>query len=272
MTQEIRGAGVGLRSAHLPHILENRPPTPWFEVLIDNYLSQAPVLMERLDRVARNYPLTFHSVGMNLGSVDGPDLEMLSSLKALVDRYQPATISDHVCFSAVDGIQHHDLLPLPYTKEALAQFVENTTKAQEFLGQNILVENPSSYLSFNHSEMSEWEFFGSIASQSGCRLLLDVNNVYVSGKNHGFCPQEFIDGIPADSVSQYHLAGYEDMDNHLIDSHSRPVADEVWDLFSYTTKKIGPMPTLIEWDSNLPTWDDLWSEAKNAQKILLEAE
>lgn len=270
--REWLGAGVGLRSDHLSDLLETCPPVPWFEILIDNYLTGAPVPLEKLDRIARIYPITFHSVSMNLGSLDPLDESYFRSLKQLVERYQPCAISDHVCFSAVDGRQHHDLLPLPYTEEALGIFVRNVQQAQEYLNQKIMIENPSSYLSFQSSEMSEWEFMAEVSKRSGCGILLDLNNVYVSAHNHSFKAKQFIDGMKGLDVGQYHLAGFEDVGTHYLDSHSRPVVEEVWDLYRYALKSIGALPTLIEWDNDIPPLTTLLGEAAKAQGMLNEAQ
>jgi uncharacterized protein len=269
-TRDIVGTGVGLRSEHMPTILKETPAVPWFEVLIDNYLNFSPKALANLDRIAEHYPLAFHSVGMNLGSVDPLNIEYLEKIKMLITRYNPAFVSDHVCFSAFENIQHHDLLPIPYTKESVKIFSDKVIQVQNFFGRQIAIENPSSYISFKSSEMNEWEFMVAVAQQSNCPLLLDINNIFVSSKNHGFSPMQYIDSLRGCNIAYYHLAGHEDFGTHLLDSHSRPVCNEVWDLFKYAIERLGAYPALIEWDNDIPDFSTLLDQANLAQLHLTQ--
>jgi uncharacterized protein len=261
-------AGVGLRPQHIPAILEQRPPVAWFEALTDNYLVDGGPLPAKLLAVREHYAVALHGVGLSLGSLDPLDQDYLRRLRALAGQTEPLFISDHLCWNAHDGIHHCELLPVPYTAEALDHIAARIRQVQDFLGRRIAIENPSSYVSFLASEMEEWTFLSELAELADCMLLLDVNNVYVSCFNHGWNPERYIRGIAADRVQQYHLAGHDDCGTHLLDSHGAAVHDAVWELFAGTVARIGCRPTLLEWDQNLPALPILLAEAEKAQALL----
>lgn len=265
-------AGIGLRAPHVRELLERRPAAAWLEVHSENYFAPGGRAVAELDRVRRDYPLSLHGVGLSLGSTDPLDEEHLGKLKHAIERFSPALVSEHLCWTATGGNHFHDLLPLPYTEEALTHVVSRIAAAQERLGRRLLIENVSSYLEFEHSVIPEWDFLREVAARSGCGILLDVNNIYVSSVNHGFDPRLYIDSIPARDVGEIHLAGHvrKDVDGValLIDSHNRHVTDAVWALYAYALDVTGPKPTLIEWDSELPTLDVLLAEAAKAETRL----
>lgn len=265
------GQGVGLRPAHYSHVLERSPSVPWFEAISENFIGirsgggGRPIAI--LEKVRANYPVVLHGVSLSIGSADPPDFEYLKKLKALYVRIQPEMVSDHLCWTGIDGYNLHDLLPLPYTREVASHVVDKIGSVQDFLGRQMLFENVSSYLGFEHSEMAEWEFISDIAARSGCGLLLDVNNVHVSAINHGFDATDFLRGVPVHAVKQFHLAGYEDMGTHLIDTHDHPVTEPVWKLYAQAVARFGDVPTLIEWDDKIPEFDVLAAEAARASLI-----
>jgi uncharacterized protein (UPF0276 family) len=272
----IGGAGIGLRTKHyqdvlsgqgaqLQEVIENRPPVAWFEVLTDNYLGTGGLPRHHLHQVRENYPLTFHGVGMSLGSTDPLDYGYLTRLKALIEDFEPAWVSDHLAWVSVGGRYLHDLIPFPYTREVLDLFAQRIIEVQEFLGRRILVENPSTYLSFNNCEMSEWAFVKALVEQADCELLIDVNNIYVSAVNNGFDPLEYVRAIPAERVREIHLAGYEEMGQYLFDTHGYRVRPPVWELYRFVLDQLGPTPTLIEWDNDIPDFSVLLEEAAKAQ-------
>jgi uncharacterized protein (UPF0276 family) len=265
------GTGLGLRSVHYGHILENRPPVPWFEIISENYMGTSggsggrPIQM--LEQVRKDYPIVMHGVSMSIGSVDPIDKDYLKRLKSLMNRIEPLWVSDHFCWTGVAGENLHDLLPLPYTPETIKHVSERILQVQDFLGRQFVLENVSSYVNYNHSEMTEWECLAEIAKRADCKLLFDVNNVYVSSVNHKFDPMEYLRGIPADRVQEFHLAGYSDMGTHLIDTHDHAVTDPVWKLYEAAVRRFGPVPTLIEWDDLIPDFPVLYQEAAKANKI-----
>jgi len=265
-------AGIGLRAPHVRELLERRPPVSWLEVHSENYFAPGGRAVAELDEVRRHYPLSLHGVGLSLGSVDPLDEEHLRKLKLAVARFEPMLLSEHLCWTSVGGSHFHDLLPLPYTEEALNHVTARIAAAQERLGRRILIENVSSYLEFEYSAMPEWDFLREVAAHSGCGILLDVNNIYVSAVNHGFDARTYVDAIPARDVGEIHLAGHTRRELEqgviLIDSHDQPVADAVWDLYGYALARLGPKPTLIEWDSSLPALEHLLAEAAKAQARL----
>ena len=263
-TSMITGAGVGLRNQHFSYIENYKPDLPWFEVLIDNFYGGGPAL-QHLETIRNEYAMTFHSVGMSLGGTDQLDMNYLKKLKGLINRFQPQHVSDHICWTGVHGRELHELLPLPYT-EATAHHVANRIiKVQDFLGQRILIENVSSYLSYKHSEMTEWEFVNFVAELADCYILFDVNNVYVSAVNHHFNANDYIEAMTKKRVREIHLAGYEDEGRYLLDTHSRPVHESVWELYDKALNHLGSIPGLIEWDNNLPEFEVLYGEARKAQ-------
>jgi len=266
----IVGAGLGLRSSHYQHIFEMKPDVPWFELLSDNYMGEGGLPIVRAEAIRELYPITLHGVGMSLGSADPLNVDYMARLKRLVDRLEPTYVSDHIAWVSIDGKYTHDLLPLPYTLEAQKNIINKISQAQDILGRTLLVENPSSYLMFNSSEMSEQEFVGGVLAQTGCQLLLDVNNLYVSAQNHDFSANEYLSALPKDRVKEIHLAGYEDRGDYLFDSHGHTVHDPVWLLYQKALSLFGAVPTLIEWDTDVPDFEVLLGESKKAQRILDE--
>ena len=269
------GFGLGLRSDHFKDVLESETQVDWFEALAENYMgipgSGEGLLLETLLKVRENYPIVLHCVSTNLGGTQPPDKEFLVKLKSTIDVVEPAWVSDHLCWTGVHGLSSHELLPLPYTKEAAKQVSQNIHEVQEFLGMRFMIENASSYMSFEHSEMEEWEFITEIIKQTDCGLLLDVNNVYVSSQNHDFDPKVYIDNVPLENVGQIHLAGHEKRDNGLIvDTHDHPVCKEVFELLDYTAQKLPPTSLMIEWDDEIPTFEEYRDELFKAKKVVGE--
>lgn len=268
-------AGIGLRGPHHSQFLTDTPSVAWLEAHSENFFAADSIASSALERIRANYPLSLHGVGLSLGSAGPLDQEHLAKLGRLIERFEPGLVSEHLCWGAADGYHLNDLLPLPYTEEALDHMAEHIAQAQDFLGRQILVENVSSYMEFKDSTIPEWEFLAAVSARSGCGILLDVNNIYVSAKNHGFQATDYIDAIPADKVGEIHLAGhsvqvYEDQ-AVLVDTHDAPVCDDVWALFEVTLRRIGPCPTLIEWDSELPPLGVLLAEAQKAQNMIDKA-
>jgi len=265
-------AGIGLRAPHVQAVLADRPAVAWFEVHSENYFAPGGRAVAELDLVRRDYALSLHGVGLSLGGSEPLDAAHLRNLKQAIQRYAPGLVSEHLCWTAGGGSHFHDLLPLPYTEEALRHVSARIAEAQEHLGRRLLIENVSSYLEFEHSAIPEWEFLRETTARSGCGILLDVNNIHVSAVNHGFDARLYIDSIPARDVEEIHLAGHVTKDIEgtalLIDTHSRPVSDAVWGLYAHALERLGPKPTLIEWDSDLPTFDVLLAEAAKADARL----
>jgi uncharacterized protein len=263
-------AGIGLRAPHYRDVLESLPAVGWLEVHSENYFGAGGAPLHYLERIRSHYPLSLHGVGMSLGSTDPLDRTHLAKLKALVERFEPGLVSDHLSWSSVNGRHFNDLLPLPYTEEALAHVSRRVLEAQEFLGRRILVENPSSYVQYAESSIPEAEFLAELARRTGCGILLDVNNVFVSACNHRLDARRFIDSLAGRHVAEIHLAGFSRSDEGdvLIDTHSRPVAAEVWALFARAVERFGPRPALVEWDADLPPLAMLVAEAGHAQAVL----
>jgi len=266
----IHGAGLGLRSSHYQEVFDSKPDVPWFELLSDNYMSEGGLPILRAEKIREDYPITLHGVGMSLGSADPLNMDYLTRLKKLVTRLEPAYVSDHLAWVSVGQKHTHDLLPFPYTEATVKHVSDRINQVQDFLGREILVENPSSYLAFNSTEMTEWEFIQGIAQSSDCDLLIDVNNIYVSAVNHHFDPYEYLQAIPANRVKEIHLAGYEKMDNYLFDTHGYQVHPPVWDLYSAALQRFGKVPTLVEWDTDIPDFTTLRNEAQKAEKLMKE--
>jgi hypothetical protein len=263
-------AGIGLRTPHQRQVLAERPDVGWLEVHSENFFARGGQVLQVLERARSHYPLSLHGVGLSLGSVDPLSSEHLSLLKGLVERFEPGLVSDHLCWGAVGGRHLNDLLPLPYTEEALEVVCRNVGAAQEHLGRQILVENVSSYLQFSDSSIPEWEFLAEVARRSGCGILLDVNNIYVSSVNHGFDALAYLDAIAPQAVQEIHLAGFDSNGACLIDTHGKPVHGPVWNLYGEALSRLGPVPTLIEWDTDLPALEVLLDDARKAQEILDE--
>jgi len=265
-------AGIGLRAAHQAEILSRRPGIAWLEVHSENYFADGGAQIDSLLQLRQDYPLSLHGVGLSLGSADPLNREHLRRLRRLIDRSQSALVSEHLAWGSIDGTFVNDLLPLPCTEEALRHMVSRVSQVQDFLGRQILVENISSYLQFAGAELTEWEFLAALARESGCGLLVDVNNIFVSAANHGFDADVYLAGLPANQVGEVHLAGHSINDcggrRILIDTHSARVSDAVWALYVRALSRFGPVPTLIEWDSNLPPLDVLLDEADKADACL----
>ena len=259
------GVGIGLRSAHFAHILENWPDLDWFEILSENFMNTGGRPLRVLEQIAERYPIVMHGVSMNLGSTDPLDMDYLAELRALRKRCGARLISDHLCWTGVDGTQLHDLMPLPYTEEALSLLTERIGVVQDFLGAPMVLENPSSYVEFTHSSMSEWDFLRQLAEDTGCGLLCDVNNIYVSSQNHGFDGQEYLRGLPWNHVVYFHLAGHQRYETHLLDTHDHPVCAEVWELYGEAHRLSGGRSTLMEWDASIPTFEEVRAEAWKAK-------
>lgn len=271
MKHQNLGFGLGLRTVHYEDILAARPHVDWFEALSENYMVPGGKPLYYLDRVRADYPIVLHGVSMSIGSSDPLDLEYLKELKALADRVEPVWMSDHLCWTGIATRNMHDLLPLPYTREAVNHVAGRISQVQEYLGRQILIENVSSYVNFEQSEMTEWEFLREIAERADCLLLFDVNNVYVSGFNHGFDPREYIDALPSQRIQQIHLAGHTNCGTHIIDTHDAAIIDEVWKLYSYTIEAFGPVSTMIERDDHIPELDVLVAELDQARALAAKA-
>ena len=265
-------AGVGLRAAHYQDVHEQHPEIGWLEVHSENYFGGGGKPLHYLETIRADYPLSLHGVGLSLGSTDALNLGHLSQLKKLIRRVEPGFVSEHLSWSSVDWRYLNDLLPLPYTEESLAHVSERVARVQDYLGRQILVENISSYLQYEESTLPEAEFLAELARRSGCGILLDVNNVYVSACNHGFDAEAYLAKIPREHVQEMHLAGFtrKEFDDGviLIDTHNRPVAPDVWRLYETAVRRFGRVPTLIEWDSDLPALEVLLDEANKADNIL----
>jgi uncharacterized protein (UPF0276 family) len=258
------GIGVGLRTVHFGTILGQHPNVDWFEVLSENFMDTGGRPLYVLDQVSERYPVALHGVSLSIGSTDPLNLEHLRKLKALADRTKAHWVSDHLCWTGVLGRNTHDLLPMPYTEAALEHTVARVRQAQDVLERPLVLENPSSYLEFAASTISEWEFLARLAENADCGLLLDVNNVYVSAFNHGFDPDTYVDAIPADRVVQYHLAGHSHKGTHIVDTHSDHAIPEVWDLYRRAVGRTGRVATLYEWDENIPAFEVVHAEAQKA--------
>lgn len=265
------GFGLGLRPVHYPDFLREPQPVEWLEIISENYMVPGGKPMAMLDAILERYPVAMHGVSLSIGSTDGLDTRYLAELKALARHAQPLWISDHLCWTGVQGRNAHDLLPLPYSEEALRLVVRHVEQVQDFLGQRILLENVSSYLDYRSSEMSEWEFLRRVAEQADCLLLLDVNNIYVSSINHGFNARAFLEHLPAQRVQQIHLAGHSDHGDYIVDTHDHPVAEPVWSLYREACMMFGDVATMIERDDHIPELKELIAELDRARAIAVEA-
>lgn len=259
------GFGLGLRPVYYRDILETRPNVDWFEIITENYLVPGGRPLAMLERVRAEYPIVMHGVSMSLASTDPLDFDYLKSLRQLADRFHPVWISDHLCWTGVHGVNLHDLLPVPYTFEALHHVVDRIKRVQDFLGRRIAIENASTYVTFRESEMDEWRFVREMAERADCWLLVDVNNIFVSAFNHGFDERQFIDAIPAERVVQLHLAGHSDAGTHKIDTHDQPICAEVWELYERVCRRFGEVSTMIERDDNFPPFGELVAELDRAR-------
>ncbi|WP_299873260.1 DUF692 domain-containing protein [uncultured Cocleimonas sp.] len=262
------GFGLGLRKEHYNSILETSPEVDWFEVLTENYLVEGGKPLYFLDQISERYPVVMHGVSMSIGSSDPIDKNYLSQVKSLAERTNARWISDHLCFTGLDGVNAHDLLPLPYTDETVKFVAEKICQVQDYLGRRILIENVSSYITYKQSEgMTEWEFVSAVAEESDSLMLLDINNIFVSAFNHGFDPLNYLDGVPAERVQQHHIAGHSQYDGYIIDTHDNDVVEGVWDLYAEAVKRFDNVSTMIERDDNIPELSHLMKELQIARNI-----
>lgn len=262
------GIGLGLRTVHYRDILDVWPDVGWFEVISENFLETAGRPLHILDRIVERYPVVLHGVALSIGSTDPLDRDYLAKLKRLQVRTRAPWVSDHLCWTGVAGHNSHDLLPLPLTEEALAHTAERIRIVQDVLGCPLMLENPSTYVAFAANQMSEWEFLARLCEQADCGLLLDVNNIYVSSRNHGFAPRDYLAGLPWDRVVQFHTAGHTDNGTHCVDTHIGPVRDEVWDLLGEAWHRAGGASVLLEWDAEIPDFATTWREALRAEDAI----
>ncbi len=265
-----RGFGLGLRREHYADILAARQPIDFFEVISENFMVDGGRPLWTLEQVRRDYPVCLHGVSMSLGAADPLDEDYLGRLKALADRVEPLWISDHLCWTGVHGVNTHDLLPVPLTDEAFDTVSAHIDRAQSVLGREMLIENPSSYVTFAEDQHSEWGFLSELCRRTGCHLLLDVNNVFVSAHNHGFSARDYLDGLPLDRVRQIHLAGHSEGEDLLIDTHDHPVRDEVWALLAEVAPRLGPVAVMIERDDDIPPLPELLAELERARATMGE--
>src|SRR6202166_311784 len=267
----LSGFGLGLRPPHYEALLNESSGRArgidWLEVVTENYVVPGGKPLDMLERIRARYPLVMHGVSLSIGSTDPLDVEYLGAVRALSRRIEPAWISDHLCWTGIGGRNLHDLLPLPYNEEALAHVVARVGQVQDALGRQLLLENVSSYLTYQESDMSEWEFLSEVAERADCAILLDINNIYVSSVNHGFDPQTYLRAMPRERVRQFHLAGHSDLGGHLIDTHDHPIAAPVWDLYAAAVTQLGAVPTMIERDDNIPALSELVAELQIARDV-----
>ncbi len=261
------GFGLGLRPQHYRDILDGNPDIDWFEVISENYMIPGGQPLAMLDQIGERYPVVMHGVSLSIASTAPFDESYLDGLNALAKRVNPKWISDHLCWTGVHGVNLHDLLPFPYTQEALEHVVSRVHYVQERIGRPLCLENVSTYVQFGQSEMREWEFISELTRRTGCWLLFDVNNVFVSAFNHGYDAREFLNGIPADRVIQFHLAGHSDMENYIVDTHDHPVREEVWDLYEAALQRFGPVSTMIERDDHIPPLAEMMDELNHAREL-----
>jgi uncharacterized protein (UPF0276 family) len=261
------GYGVGLRRQHYSHVLETRPKVDWFEVISENFMVAGGRALEVLEGVRASYPIALHGVSLSIGSTDPLNRDYLKQLRDLARRFEPAWISDHLCWTGVGGRNLHDLIPLPYTDEALRHVAARIREVQDILERPLLIENVSSYMAFADSTMTEWDFISTIADEADCGILLDLNNIFVSAFNHRFDANEYVDAVPAERVVQYHLAGHSDRGTHLLDTHDHPICDAVWALYERAARRFGAVSAMVEWDDNIPEFAELARIADRARTI-----
>jgi uncharacterized protein (UPF0276 family) len=260
------GVGIGLRIPHYRHILEQKPVVDWFEIISENYMVDGGRPLTVLDSILDQYRVVQHGVSMYFGSTDPLNRDHLRRLKTLVRRTKTPWLSDHLCWGSVDGRYTHDLLPMPYTFEAARITAEKIRQVQDFVEVPVVVENVSSYAEFHVSQMTEWEFLNEVVEAADCGILLDVNNIYVSSQNHGFDPSIYVDAVPSERVAQIHIAGHSKFEKYILDTHDHPVLDPVWDLYARTIQRCGPTATLLEWDDNIPSFEEVHAEALKANR------
>jgi uncharacterized protein (UPF0276 family) len=262
------GAGVGLRNQHFNYLMSHDPPVDWFEIISENFIDNYGYARRVLERVASVRPVVMHGVSLSVGSTDPLDWDYLKELKTLAEFAHPAWVSDHLCWTGIAGVNTHDLLPMPLNEESLRHVAERVRQIQDFLERPLVMENPSSYLEFKDSTIAEWDFLSELARETECGLLLDVNNVYVSGYNHGFDPEQYIRSLPHDAVVQIHLAGPTDCGRYLVDTHDQPVPTRVWELYRLAQELTGGVSTLLEWDANIPDFPDMVAELRKAEAAM----
>jgi uncharacterized protein (UPF0276 family) len=263
------GLGVGLRTKHYAHLMKNDPVVDWFEIISENYMNNFGYARHVLEHIVTSRPVVMHGVSMSIGSTDPLNLEYLKQLKELAELVKPVWISDHLCWTGVAHLNTHDLLPLPLTLESLQHVAERVCRVQDILQRPLILENPSTYMEFENSTLHEWEFLSELVNKTGCGLLLDVNNVFVSGHNHNFDPEFYIRNIPHKAVVQMHIAGPTDCDTYLLDTHDQPVPTQVWKLYHLAQELTGGVSTLLEWDANIPDYAELVAEVNKARQVLL---
>lgn len=262
------GIGVGLRTDHFDYILRERPDVDWFEIISENFMDSRGRPRHVLDQISERYPIVMHGVSLSIGSSDPINLDYLTKLKSLADEIAACWVSDHLCWTGVAGVNTHDLLPIPLNDETLDYVIQRVRIVQDVLERPLILENPSTYVAFTHSTLTEWEFLSQLSEQSGCGLLLDVNNIYVSARNHGFDPREYIENLPHDRIVQFHLAGHTDLGTHCIDTHDGRVTDVVWQLYRRAYALTEGVSTLLEWDARIPPFPELLAEAQRAREFM----
>jgi uncharacterized protein (UPF0276 family) len=261
------GFGLGLRHDYYTTILDEKPAVDWFEIITENYLVPGGKPLFFLDKIREHYPMVMHGVSLSIGSSDSLDLNYLKDVKTLATRIEPRWISDHLCWTGIQGKNTHDLLPLPYTEETIQHVVERIQQVQDFLGRQILIENVSSYITYKKSTLTEWDFLREISQRADCFILLDVNNIYVSSVNHEFNPLDYLNAIPSERIYQIHLAGHSNLGDYIIDTHDHAIVDDVWKLYEATIKRHGKISTMVERDDHMPSFDVLLSELNHARRI-----
>ncbi|PCJ31360.1 MAG: hypothetical protein COA90_06310 [Gammaproteobacteria bacterium] len=267
MARPFLGFGLGLRTDHYQYVIDNKPQVDWFEIISENYLIPGGKPLAHLDKIREDYPMVMHGVSMSIGSTDPLNKRYLQKLKQLIDRVEPQWISDHLCWTTVDHINSHDLLPLPYNEATIDHIADRIKQVQDSIGRQMLIENLSSYVTYNNSDMTEWEFVNEIAKRADCYILLDINNIFVSANNHHFEPQDYVNGIDSDRVMQFHLAGHSYNGDMIIDTHDHDVCDPVWQLYEYALRRFGAVSTMIERDDNIPPFVELRQELTIAENI-----
>jgi uncharacterized protein (UPF0276 family) len=265
------GIGIGLRSVHYQHVLEAEPAIDWFEIISDNYMQTAGRPLHILDQISERYPIAMHGVSLSIGSTDPLDLDYVRGLRALRERCHARWVSDHLCWTGVLGRNSHDLLPMPLSEESLEHTASRIEQVQDMLGVPLMLENPSTYVEFAASTMSEWEFLHALCDKTGCGLLLDVNNIYVSSRNHGFKPVDYLNGVPWDRVVQFHVAGHTDNGSHCVDTHIGPVPNPVWEILKQAHQRYEGASVLLEWDAEIPTFDVVHRDALRARRFIAKA-
>ena len=261
------GYGLGLRKEHYDTVLVEHPAVDWFEIISENYMVEGGKPLDYLTRIREHYPMVMHGVSMSVGSTEPLDFGYLKQLKALIQRMEPEWFSDHLCWTGVNGVNLHDLMPLPYTEEAVEHVADRVSQVQDYLGRQMLLENVSSYVSYSDSQMSEWEFLREVAERADCLILLDINNIYVSAFNHSFDPYTYLYAIPGERVYQFHLAGHTHEDNLIIDTHDHPIADPVFELYAAAVQRFGRVSTMIERDDHIPPLAELLEELDQVRRI-----